>query len=73
MRRYEPGSPDFERQTAIMDALPHAIHPMHGDWRTKADALLDGLQARGWTVVPLSPAAAAPVSDVTRHGKGASS
>lgn len=54
MRRYEIGSEDFERQTAVMDALPHAIHPMHGDWRTKADALIDGLRARGWDVVRLT-------------------
>lgn len=54
MRRYDRDSEEFEQQTAIMDALPAAIHPFHEDWRTKADALLDGLWARGWDVVRLS-------------------
>lgn len=43
----------FERQTAVMDALPHAIHPIHDNWRTKADALILGLEQRGWTVAPV--------------------
>lgn len=51
MRRYQVGSEEFDRQTAVMDSLPHAIHPMHEDWRTKADALIDGLEARGWLLV----------------------
>lgn len=44
-------SEEFGQQTAIMDALPAAIHPIHDNWRDKADALLDGLHARGWDVV----------------------
>jgi hypothetical protein len=53
MRRYDRESEEFAQQTAVMDALPHAIHPMHGDWRTKADALIDGLRARGWDITKL--------------------
>lgn len=46
-------SEEWARQTAVMNALPHALHPMHKDWRTKADALLDNLHASGWAVVKL--------------------
>lgn len=45
------GTEEFDRETAVMDALPHAIHPMHDNWRTKADALIKGLEQRGWHIV----------------------
>jgi hypothetical protein len=42
---YDQNSPEFERQTAVMMALPHAVHPMHGgNWRTMADELIKGLE-----------------------------
>jgi hypothetical protein len=40
-------------ETAVMDALPHAIHPMHNDWRAKADALIAGLRIRGFKIIPI--------------------
>lgn len=59
MRRHAPDSEEFAQKTAVMDALPHAIHPIHEDWRTKADALIDGLRARGWDVTRRVPSAEA--------------
>jgi hypothetical protein len=41
-------------QTAVMDALPHATHPTHDNWRAKADALITGLRQRGYDVVPIA-------------------
>lgn len=50
MKRYPRGSEDFERQTAVAYALPHAIHPQHDNWRTKADALIEQLRREGWEI-----------------------
>lgn len=57
MIRYDQDSPEFERQTAVMDSLPHAVHPMHEDWRTMADALIEGLAARGYVLVRVKKSA----------------
>lgn len=43
----------YDVQTAVMDALPHAIHPMFEGWRTKADVLIEGLRDRGYEIVPV--------------------
>jgi hypothetical protein len=51
MIRYDKDSPEFAIQTAVMFALPHATHPMHGDWRTKADALIESLRLNGFEIV----------------------
>lgn len=46
---------DLRIQTAVMDALPHTAHPMHSDWRARADAMIVELRARGYEVRALPP------------------
>jgi len=41
----------YDMQTAVMDALPAAIHPLNETWRDKADALIKGLEDRGWMLL----------------------
>ena len=43
----------YDRETAVMDALPHAVHPMHDNWRTKAQVLIKELEKRGWAVLSI--------------------
>lgn len=43
---------DEDIETAVMDVLPHAIHPMHDNWRAKAIALIEGLHAHGYEILP---------------------
>lgn len=47
----EAVSGDEAIQTAVMSALPHAVHPTHGNWRAKADAFILGLRQQGFDVV----------------------
>lgn len=50
MKKYVMGTPEFELQTTVMACLPHAVHPVHGDWRTKADSLIDQLREFGYEI-----------------------
>lgn len=54
MKDYAEGSIDERIQTAVMSALPHATHPMHGDWRTKADVLIESLRLDGFEIIPVA-------------------
>lgn len=41
----------LERQTAVADALPHAMNGMWGDdWRARADALMEYLSRQGYSI-----------------------
>lgn len=52
---YPRDSPEFALQTAVMMALPDATHMMHGtDWRSKADALIEGLRKAGYEIAPVT-------------------
>jgi len=46
----DDGDEPYDIQTAVMDALPHATHPMFA----KADELIKGLDQRGFKIVPKS-------------------
>jgi len=39
-------------QTLVVDCLPHAMNARHTDWRMRAKAFLEGVEARGWRIVP---------------------
>lgn len=56
MNVYPEDSLEFAIQTAVMSSLPHATHPMHGDWRSKADALIASLDLVGFKIVPRADA-----------------
>ncbi len=42
---------EFDRETAVTDSLPYAMHLNHDDWRSRAKALIEGLRLRGYEIV----------------------
>jgi hypothetical protein len=64
MTRWDLNSVEFERQTVIMDALPHAATVGKTDnWRAAADEFLRALTQAGWRVAPADSAHSAGGSD----------
>lgn len=39
-------------ETLVVDSLPAAFHSAHLNWRQRAKAFLEAVEARGWKVVP---------------------